>query len=88
MPKQEVPVYSQEEKRKIRLNVCKLCPFSQCNGNESNKCNVKDLVCVKDNDKNIVMKTSDLKEKCPLDKWNISNATKFIEVKGCGCGKK
>lgn len=89
METQVVPVYSQEEQRRIRLDICKLCPASACNSNFANKCQINDLVCTKDNNKLVVIKSQNLTEKCPLNSWDMALKTKTIIVpsKGCGCGK-
>lgn len=88
MGTQIVPVYSQEEQRILRLNTCKGCIYSQCNGNSSNKCNIDSLVCSIDN-KGIVVKSNNLSNKCAKGYWDNTNMTKsvFVPNKGCGCGK-
>lgn len=83
---QNVPVYSQEEQKSIRLSTCKGCILAKCNGNESNKCNINSLVCTLDNQL-IVQKANNVNSVCKKGYWDSTNATKQIKVTtGCGCG--
>lgn len=85
----KTPFFTDEQKREMRLNICKLCIFSHCNGNQANKCEVDSLVCGKDNDKNIIAKTSNVSEACPMDFWSQTNGEtiSWPTRSGCGCGK-
>lgn len=88
-PNGTTPVYSIEEAKRLRLETCKRCTYAKCNGNESNKCNVSTLVCTMNDNKSIMQLTADIQNKCPLNYWAFTNATRpaIAYRPSCGCGK-
>lgn len=81
--------YNDEQKREMRLRICKQCVFASCNNNNMNTCDVNSLVCVKSSNQNIIVKTNDLAQKCPMNYWALTNKTldDYIPSPGCGCRK-
>lgn len=89
MPFIKTDAYTFEEKKKMRLDICKQCIFISCNGNNTNKCDINAMICTKDNE-NIIIKTNDATSTCKMDYWSLSNKTLDGYVpsgKGCGCGR-
>lgn len=88
MNNQNRNAFSDEQIRQMRLNTCKMCTFSACNGNQSNKCNIDTLTCTRTGE-NIIVKTNDIAQTCPLKYWVYTNAKIPVFVRpnsGCGCG--
>lgn len=88
---QQTPIYSPQEQANLRLEICKKCTFSACNGNQTNKCNVDEMICTQDNNQLVILKTQNMNSVCPMKFWDLTNATKTTYApspgKGCGCGK-
>lgn len=84
----EINVYSDDQIRQLRLKICERCIYSSCNGNLSNKCNINELVCTRDNNISILNKTSNISNTCPLQYWAFTNSKRPIAFRsyGCGCG--
>lgn len=88
MPFIKTDVYTDEQKRAMRLNVCKQCVFISCNGNNSNKCSIETMICTKTAiNERVVEKSANLASKCPMDYWTLTNKTldNYIPKPGCGC---
>lgn len=85
------PHQASSNQQASRIEICKQCIFVACDFSKINKCDINTLVCTKDNNKNIIEKTSNPAETCPMGFWEIANATHTTHVqssgKSCGCGK-
>ena len=78
-------IYSDIQKANDRILICKRCVYSNCNGNNVQKCDTSTLTCGI-NGQRIASYAQRMSNTCPKGRWEQKNALGQIMGGGDGCG--